>query len=347
MKIETQSGILSMIVNNNLEDKIKNDPDFRKEIIKNIKEDDIDKTFKNKIYKEALITEFNLDGSYDDYSPAQIYNIGIGKENNIDTSSYDNKENSSNYMFVMRQIEEFNKKNPENVFDVNNYDKNNINKLLLLLTAHKFNIENPDNKIDLSILVNEYDMAKARNIFEEHKNKKNITLPVRSVEIKVENKKEPKKTQSSKDTKKMTYGELADYWNMKNPKSKINSTIIYAQSDKRIAEMLYIGSIYNLKFIKEKVPLEIFLQDDFNIEQKETILLGLKYNLKNDKNTIPVIKYIHADIPEENMKLLFKIMVLQTKNKNDINIDFIINNYTEEQQLKDLLEELSRGEENV
>ncbi len=349
MKISTQSKAISNATNNDLNIKIHNEPDFRKTIVKNIDNKNISKEKKTEVLKKIELERlhrFADTQKYNDYNPMQIFNIAAGLEANIDVSFYDNKANSAQTMALRRLILIFNKENPDNMFDLGLLEGNNNNKISVLFDAHKFNVANPDNKIDLSILINEFNLKKAKEILKQHKeNAKNGKVE----EVKVQPKPVKKKKTPvviEKNVKDMSYGELADLWNKKHPNAQINATLIYAQENKKMSEMLYVTSIYNLKFKDKKVSLNTFLQNNFTFEQKEEIFAGIKYNLKNDKNTIPFEKYLRSDIPADNMRIINKIMRLQAEYNVTADINYIITNYTDRNQLNNKYEELFRTKQN-
>lgn len=349
MKISTQTKAISNATNNNLNTKIHNEPEFRKTIVR-----DIDNTSLNRNKKMEFLRQIELERlknfanieKYESYNSAQISNIAAGLEAGVDISVYDDISNSAQTMALRRLILIFNKENKDNMFDLSLLNTNNNNKVALLFAAHKFNVKHPDNTIDLNILINEFNLNKAKEILKSHMESANtIKLPVTSVEIKPETKKKAPVV-IEKNVKDMSYGELADLWNGKHPNAQINASLIYAQENKKMAEMIYVTSIYNLKFRNKKVSLNTFLQNSFTFEQKEEIFAGIKYNLKNDKNPIPFEKYLRNDIPADNMRIINKIMRLQAEYNVQADINYIIANYTDRIQLNDKYEELFKTKQN-
>lgn len=349
MKISTQAKAISNATNNDLTVKLHNEPDFRKTIVLNIDNKNINKSRKKEALKQIeleRLKRFAGTEKYESYNPAQIFNIAAGLEANIDVSLYDDIENNAQTMALRRLILIFNKENPGNEFDLNLLNGNNNNKVAVLFDAHKYNVLNPDNKIDLNILINEYNLNKAKETLKNHKNgSSKAEIPAPAVEVKPAPK---KKTPIviEKNVKDMSYGELADLWNAKHPNAQINASLIYAQENKKMSEMLYVTSIYNLKFRDRKISLNTFLQNNFTFEQKEEIFAGIKYNLKNDKKPIPFEKYLRSDIPADNMRVINKIMRLQAEYNVHADINYIITNYTERSQLNEKYEELFRSKQN-
>ena len=347
MQISTQSKIISKSTGNDLTVKIKNEPDFRKTVIKNV-DKKIDKITKTEILKELeleRLSEFVSDTSkYTSYNPGQISNITDGLENKIDVSFYDDVALSASAMALRKNILIYNKLNPKNKFDLSFFNlKNNDNKVELLFMAHKFNVEHPENTINLSELADIFDLQEAKKKFNDHKNYEPLPEgPIREVQIETKPAQPKKKAPIvvEKDINEMSFGELADYWNSKHPKAQIDSAYIWAQDNKKIQEMIYIASIYNLKFKNERIPIALFTGTEYDMAQKDEILTGLKYNLKNTKSPIPVKKYVQPEIPADNMRILNKIMRLMAEYNVPADIDFIITNCTDRQSLNDKYEQL-------
>ncbi len=352
MKISVQSKAVSKITNNDLTSKIKNEPDFRRTVVKNINKESLDKRKKLNLLKDIELDRLSKvlpdTSKYNEYNAAQISNIATGYELGIDVSFYDDINNSASDMALKRLILAYNKNNPLSPFPLGYFNNNNDNKVSLLFEVHKYNVAHPNNKMDLELIVKNFDLKDARRKFENHKDIKPLSEgPVRSVQVEV--KQPPKKKGPiiiEKDVKDMSYGELADLWNKKHPGAKINADIIYAQDNKKMAEMLYVTSIYNLKFKNNRVSLNIFLKNDFTMEQKDEIASGIKYNLKNVKTPIPFEKYMLTDIPADNMRIINKIMRLQAEYDVQADIDYIINNYKDRNQLNEKYEQLfkTKGE---
>jgi len=351
MKISTQSKITSKITDNDLSLKIKENPDFRKTIVKNIKIDRLSKNNKRKMLKDVELQKLQKLTSnvekYKDYNAAQIHNIVAGLNSNIDISFYDDINNSANNMALKRIILVYNKNNPDNEFNLEYFKTNNDNKVALLFEVHKYNVLHPDNKMDLNVIIQNFDLKDAKRKFELHKNYKPLSDgPVRSVQVEVKpevKKKEPKIIE--KNVKDMSWGELADHWNLQHPNAKINAELIYAQNNKKMAEMIYITSLYNLKFKNNRVSLNTFLKDEFTMEQKDEIASGIKYNLKNANKTIPFEKYMLSEIPADNMRIINKIMRLQAEYNVQADIDYIINNYKDRTQLNEKYEQLFKSKD--
>ena len=346
MKLSTQSEIISKATGNNLNNKIKNDPDFRKLVVKNI-EKDINFTKKNdllyNIEIENLSKYIQNTKMYKDYSKSQLFNIAKGYELGLNVDFYNNINYPPSSMALRRMILLFNKNNSENAFDLSYFNKsNNDNKIRLLFEAHKYNISNPNNKIDLEELTKIFDLNEIKKIIKEHKEFKETPSGIVR-EVTITTKPAPKKKSSQiieKNIDEMSFGELADFWNEKHPKAQINSAYIWAQTNKKIQEMIYFTSIYNLKFKDRKIPVTLFAENEFTMEQKNEILTGLKYNLKNTKSPIPVEKYVRVEIPADNMRIINKIMRLMSEYKVSADIDFIIENCKDRHSLNTKYEQL-------
>ena len=341
MNLSNQSKTLSKMTGSDIDRKIKSDINFRKNISKNMDFGELSKSRKAEILKNIELDKLKkyVDNIsvYEKYNAAQISNIYLGYENGVDISFYDNSRYSANDMALRRMILFYNKNHPDAKFDLNFFNGNNANKVALLFEVFKYNVNNPNNPMDLNLIINEYDISKIKQLFEKHKNNKPLPVgPIREVAIEQPKKVlKPKEKEKpvQKDIKDMSFGELADLWNEKHPNLKINAELIHQQPNPKRAEMLYVTSLYNLKFKNDKIPLNVFTGTSYDAEQKDEILAGIKYNLKNVQSPIPVKKYMHNDISSTNMHIINKIMRLMAEYDVDANIDYIITNCTNTEQL--------------
>ena len=205
MNLSNQSKTLSKMTGSDIDRKIKSDINFRKNISKNM---DFGVLSKNR--KLELLKDIELDklkkyvdniSVYNNYNAAQISNICSGYENGIDVSFYDNSRFSANDMALRRRVFIYNKKHPDTKFNLNFFNGNNANKVALLFEVFKYNVNNPNNPMDLNLIVNEYDISKAKQLFEKHKNNKPIPVgPIREVTIE-----QPKKTLKPKESKRVIH----------------------------------------------------------------------------------------------------------------------------------------------